>query len=138
MNGAGTSYSPLSYQYRDRNVTGGIVYYRIRQIDFNGDFNDSEIIAVSMDAGGNEVIHLNTSLSNDIFYARVYSPAAGDYLYQIKDVDGKTIASATTTLGKGINNLQIDMSAIGSGVYFFNLRNKNTDSESSTQKFVKL
>lgn len=42
--GAGTSNNVLRYTYIDTNSYTGIVYYRLKQVDYNGDFSYSNII----------------------------------------------------------------------------------------------
>lgn len=46
INGAGTSSRPREYQFEDSDPISGIVYYRLKQVDFNGDFKYSKIVSI--------------------------------------------------------------------------------------------
>ena len=50
MAGAGTTTQPQHYSYYDIAAPEGILYYRLRQIDFNGDYDYSPLRAVQVDA----------------------------------------------------------------------------------------
>lgn len=45
VEGAGTNNRINEYQYQDRNLSAGITYYRLKQIDFDGAFEYSKVIA---------------------------------------------------------------------------------------------
>ncbi|HMR41389.1 MAG TPA: FG-GAP-like repeat-containing protein, partial [Ignavibacteria bacterium] len=44
VNGSGTVNSPVSYSFTDKNLTSGKYKYRLRQIDFNGNFRYYELL----------------------------------------------------------------------------------------------
>jgi hypothetical protein len=46
VNGAGTSNSILDYQFTDYNVSSTINYYRLKQIDFDGMYNYTDLISI--------------------------------------------------------------------------------------------
>jgi hypothetical protein len=48
--GAGTTTQPRHYSYFDITAPAGVLYYRLRQIDFNGDYDFSQLRAVQVDA----------------------------------------------------------------------------------------
>lgn len=47
VKGAGNSSSEKNYEFTDDNVTKGVSYYRIKQTDFDGKYDYSEVVAVS-------------------------------------------------------------------------------------------
>jgi hypothetical protein len=49
--GSGATTSPQHYEFRDENPAPGINYYRLRQIDFDGQASYSDILVVRMDGG---------------------------------------------------------------------------------------
>jgi photosystem II stability/assembly factor-like uncharacterized protein len=48
INGNGTTTLKNSYQFTDEVETAGIYYYKLKQIDYNGDFNYSDVIEVNI------------------------------------------------------------------------------------------
>ncbi|MBK8563113.1 MAG: hypothetical protein IPN76_07120 [Saprospiraceae bacterium] len=50
VNGAGTSFEFQDYSFTDENPLPGKNYYRLRQVDFDGNFEFSKIIMVEIDA----------------------------------------------------------------------------------------
>ena len=50
VQGAGNSSQKIEYSFFDHNATQGINYYRIRQIDFDGDYDYSPIAAVNLES----------------------------------------------------------------------------------------
>ena len=46
--GFGTTTEPKSYSYTDQSVTSGTYYYRLKQIDFDGNFEYSAIVAIEI------------------------------------------------------------------------------------------
>ena len=49
IHGNGTTSSPQTYQYVDETPMSGHNYYRLKQIDFNGQFEYSDIVVVYID-----------------------------------------------------------------------------------------
>lgn len=50
VEGAGTSLIPLNYNYTDRNPFSGVSYYRLKQVDFDGNAQYSEIKSVNYES----------------------------------------------------------------------------------------
>ena len=76
VDGAGTSSNVNNYSYNDKNVSGSVVYYRLRQVDIDGGSMYSSIKSIRMSeavsavriygSNKNVVIDLNTSIKNDL------------------------------------------------------------------------
>jgi len=49
VDGAGNSSRPIDYRIIDAKPSGNIIYYRLKQTDFNGDYSYSEVDLVSFD-----------------------------------------------------------------------------------------
>lgn len=104
----------FQYQYSDNTLGYGTVYYRIKQVDFDGRFSYSKIIAVPMTIS-NTMLYPNPSA--DIIYVR--SDKTIDH-FVIKDIFGKVQISGTAF------NSSIDISSLTNGIYII---------EIDTQKF---
>jgi len=103
--GAGTSYEINNYTYRHVNTSSGISYYRIKQIDFDGNYSYSEIRHTS--------IHKNSQFSIFPNPTRETLYILGDNnsvaKFQILDVQGNSVMST--------ENYQIDLSQLKAGCY---------------------
>jgi hypothetical protein len=65
VEGAGNSTQLLSYSFIDENPVAGVSYYRIRQVDFNGNFSFSQIVAVNFEPGEPVLSSVYPNPSND-------------------------------------------------------------------------
>lgn len=61
IDGAGNSTQPLSYQLLDPEPLNGVVYYRLKQVDFNGMHSYSSFVAVTFNHQKETMIYPNPS-----------------------------------------------------------------------------
>lgn len=123
IDGAGHSNDVNSYSTTDYSPNAGINYYRLRQIDFDGNTDYSPIVSVK--------------LSDEVSGFEIYPNPAMDEL-NIKNIDGQRIAivniSGMIMFEQNVDsNSSIDISQLPAGVYF--ARNV---SSGIAQKFIKL
>ena len=83
-----------------------------------------------------EKIDLYPNPTNGSINFNFVSDAEYDAEIQIMDVIGRVIQSHSTVANRGVNNLQMDVSAIDAGIYFINL--SNADGNVSNHKFIKI
>ena len=106
--GNGTTSTKQDYRFKDESPNG-LVYYRLKQLDFDGRFEYSKIIAI--DSKGEKVASVFPNPSTGIFT-----------ITGIEDTEDETftlINSIGQTLSINVqNNGQMDMSAFPSGVYY--------------------
>ena len=141
VKGAGNSNTVNQYQVYDNDAIAfatqnaiQTIYYRLRQVDFDGTINYSKVISISAteDAVGfdasvypnpfNGTIHVNVSTNtNEETHLEVY------------DLNGKTVYSQTITTLVGNTNFMItDLDKIPAGMYFVKI------SQSDNTKIVKI
>lgn len=128
IDGAGNSSNILNYNQFDFNFdrTKPVSYYRLKQVDFDGQFSYSNIVALE-----------NYTKFGDIL---IYPNPANNFLnltnsnneltvFQIYSVEGKLISK-----GDFISSDQIDLKPFSSGAYIIKLISENTVYQ---QKFIK-
>jgi len=138
VRGAGNSLSQLNYQEMDRNpVYGAVNYYRLKQTDFNGDFEYSKVVPIR---NGEELsnkgftlfpnpvkdklsLEIDPELDEDDYQVRIISP-----LGQI--IDGSIVKASE---GGGV--LVYDLSAVKAGFYFVEVANMATQ-QTYVQQFA--
>jgi cytochrome c peroxidase len=108
------------YSYEDRNVTPGIdYYYRIRQIDVDGNFSMSKIISgrVLID---NPDWEISPNPARD--YVNVYPPFSGEQTFTFSIVNrfGKLWKNEVVTFA---NKLKVSIQDLPRGFYFFTFQN---------------
>lgn len=113
--GAGNSNTILKYEFTDPNPPIGLVYYRLKQTDYDGVYSYSDIIAV------------NSIFSNE----RIISypnPTQDKFLIEMKDIEDQEILISNSVgqqfylpVKKYVNKIELDVSGLKSGIYFVNL-----------------
>ncbi|MCY7291503.1 MAG: T9SS type A sorting domain-containing protein [Ferruginibacter sp.] len=108
------------YSSLDKNISklknNGILYYRIKQIDTNGQFVYSEIKNIRL----SEKIKLITAYPNpvrDVTTIEIDSPTQQDIVMNLITTDGKMLQTITIKANKGINIKKIGMNNYSAGSY---------------------
>ncbi|MDF2457353.1 MAG: type sorting protein, partial [Cytophagaceae bacterium] len=125
--GAGNSQAVLHYTYTDYFLVTGISYYRLKQVDFNGDFHYSKIIAVAKSMG--QHISLVPNPFDDAITISV--DLIGKIHIQIVDVLGKLVYQTTKEGSEGIPTIYPELQA---GTYIITVQ---TDTFVEQQKIIK-
>ena len=136
IKGAGTDESFNTYSYTDLTPIHGDNYYRLKQTDFDGKFEYSEIIVIPISiqhSTSTEVVP-NPVRDNEIslLYTAIHE---GKMQIQILDVNGKLIKKNQLFVVDGKNNFTLNISNLNAGIYFLQTIHKN---ETQTTRFVKL
>lgn len=66
VEGAGTSNDPIDYTYVDRRPYMGTSYYRLKQVDYDGKFGYSEVVAVNGGKVGATIIRTVNLMGQDV------------------------------------------------------------------------
>ncbi len=116
----GNSTTLLSYFLNDANVKTGTYYYRLKQTDFNGMFQYSNVVPVTIADESNafSVVPNPANNSTDIFY-QVYDDAPS--LLKILDAQGKLVYSERIENVRGKRKHTINLSKFSNGLYFIRM-----------------
>ncbi|HKB87379.1 MAG TPA: T9SS type A sorting domain-containing protein [Ignavibacteriaceae bacterium] len=122
VEGGGTTEQPHSYSFSDEGVNGE-VYYRLKQIDFNGRYNYSNIIELSSTSSPD--YHLAQNYPNPFNPTTMISysiPNDGNVSLKIYDVLGKEIKTLVNGYQQaGIHSINFAASGLSSGIYFYKM-----------------
>jgi hypothetical protein len=134
--GNGTTSTGHSYSYTDRNVATGNYSYRLKQIDFNGNFEyfnlSNEVIIgipTKFDLSQNYPNPFNpsTKISFDL-------PVDGKVSFKIYDMSGKELMTLVNEVKTaGYYSVSFNASSLSSGVYFYSL---SADNFTATKKMM--
>jgi hypothetical protein len=116
VQGNGNTNSVSSYQFTDYNPGKGIHYYRLRQIDIDGQFDFSTIVPVRL---GDEMSapYLFPNPVRDQTYLMISSDENKSLPIEIFDLAGHLIFTETVSLQKGNNAVPLSLGGLPTGVY---------------------
>lgn len=131
VNGAGNSNTVKNYLFNDKsmnNIREHFIYYRLKQIDVNGDFEHSVIRVIEINANKDEFTIYPQPAKNQLF---VKCTNSEQFRFDIIDANGRCLI-------KGSNygtQAELDISNLISGLYYLNIT--NAEGEFKVFKFIK-
>ncbi len=124
VEGNGTLNIPKDYSYSDLKLFTGTYNYRLRQVDFNGNFEYFQLPAsVKIGIPGNADVSQNYPNPFNPLTRIDYSiPAQGKVTIAIYDITGREVSKLVDEIKEaGYFTAEFDASALASGVYFYRL-----------------
>ena len=129
IDGNGNSHSAIKYSFTDASPLAGKNFYRLRQVDIDGNSTHSEIVAVS--TGNNTKLSLSPNPVNNILYIE-YDVRNTSQL-SIMDLQGRVLWKQH---GQGTSSLlAVPVQPLSKGVYLLEVVDKQ--GKRQIQKFVK-
>lgn len=117
--GAGNSNREINYEFRDYDPFAGLNYYRLKQVDFNGDVNWSNVITVKVKGSFDLGVYPNPT-KDEVTVSFEYNQSSPGEI-RIIDMMGRTVYAAGLSAQKGQNNLLLDLSQHSKGLYFITI-----------------
>ncbi len=133
ITGAGMSNELKYYTFDDNNPRKGVNYYRLKQVDYNGNSEIFETIAVEYDE--NHAISISSVYQQgDELVFDVGGPIDGDIQIQIHTVDGRLLTQKQLNNDNAQNGkLRVSVPGHSQGYYILRLLANN---QSITRKFA--
>jgi len=133
----GNSSSVLNYQYADNKAPGGNVYYRLMQIDKDGQSSYSNVILIKGEKiNGLALNMLYPNPAKNVLNLIISSPENNNINIMITDLAGKKVYQQAFSLSNGGNNLDLDIARLPAGTYFLKALCDN-GCKTAVSKFVK-
>jgi len=137
VSGSGSSTQPHQYNYIDKNVSNQSYAYRVKQMDFDGQFHYSPVINVDASS-------VVTSFSLNQNYLNPFNPSTKisysipvnnqKVVLKVYDAAGREVAALVNKVEQSGNyEVQFNGSNLASGVYFYRLTAGNF---TSTKKML--
>lgn len=130
--GAGNSNEVLNYEFIDNNPYAKTMYYRLKQVDFDGKWENSEIVAINRNSLG--IIDIFPNPVNDLLHINFNTNEVNDYKVSITNILGEVITE-TTNLGKNKLTLNV-FEELSGGVYFVKIVD-DSNQLITTKKIIK-
>ncbi len=119
--GAGTTLLPQEYLFVDENPLPGTNYYRLRQVDFNGQFSYSPLRSVTFSRSISSLSALPNP-TGDRLTLRWDQPAEPGAFLRIFRMTGEQVYQ--DRLAEGSNTYEADLSRLAPGLYFVEVQGK--------------
>ena len=118
VKGNGTTKEKKAYNYLDVQAKGKKIFYRLKQVDFDGTYSYSEVLIVNKKLDNNLIVVQMTSESTSrLFACMIDAMVAGDAKLQLLDASGKSVWQGKQNMTEGLNNVTVDLSAHREGTY---------------------
>lgn len=122
--GHGTTQEEQSYAYTDERPQAGLNYYRLKQVDFDGKFEYSEVRSVIMQSGVQDEAALYPNPAHaGLVSLNYYAAKEGALNISVFDALGRLMIHQNQALEKEQNLLQLDFSPLTPGTYSVQLDN---------------
>lgn len=125
VNGSGNSNVQINYSFRDNNLQSGKYKYRLKQFDYNGNFEYYNLASeVVVGLPNSFVLKQNyPNPFNPSTKIEFNLPANGNVILKIYDISGKEVSRLINNEFRNAGNYSIDFNAsfLSSGVYFYKL-----------------
>ena len=132
--GAGNSQQLLSYNFSDKLPRSGVNYYRLKQIDYDGTFSYSDVIALQLKLDVQIAAIYPNPVDEDL-YLNFATEAVGEVQISIFSVDGRLLFQNRWQAFAGVNEWQIATENIQKGLYYIKVEQ---DGFEEMLKFTKL
>lgn len=135
VSGQGNSLDETRYLYNDYSPGSSATYYRIKQFDFDGSMDMSNVIVIAQ-SGNKEfkVVNAFPNPTDELFTIQLISPVKDAASVKIRNVSGRTVYNSTIQLNEGINEVDLNVSKLSSGMYIITV----TDERTNTRELIKL
>jgi hypothetical protein len=121
MAGRNLGASPYTYYFRDEHPASGLLYYRLRQVDFDDTTTFSPVAAVRVAAPFEAPISVPPNPDTGLFKLRTAFAAATHLQGTVVNVIGKQVLVINEPLHYGLTNRQLCLSRQPAGLYVLRL-----------------
>jgi hypothetical protein len=128
VDGKGNSNSAITYKSDDKHVVANtIYYYRLKQVDVDGQFEYSNIVSATLIGEKGFVMEsLKPNPAANLVTVSVVTENTQSVDVSVVDMLGRQVLGQAWLLSPGLNGTQLDISALAQGVYHVTVRSANS------------
>lgn len=119
VKGKGTTFTPQTYHFIDRQANPGVNYYRLRQVDFDGQYEYSDVKTVLIPRGEQELL-VFPNPSKGEFQVQLPELLSDDAYLELYDSQGQMIWQMS--LESSSTHTIIQPELLAEGIYFLKLQ----------------
>ena len=114
---SGTTTTPQEYQFLDTKPTGGLNYYRLRQVDTDGRAHLTDVVSVRMGAPVAAALEAWPVPMQSELHLRLTAPATGRATLHLYDLQGRAVLTRELHLTAATTELTVPTAALSAGTY---------------------
>ncbi len=133
--GKGNTSQKSKYNFTDAAPLAGTAYYRLKQVDFDGAFAYSSVIAVDANVMVNNMqlqAHPNP-FSNQVTVT-VTAPQPESATVRLIDMQGRVLLVKQVELSKGLNELELNLNKLAFGMYLLKVSGNGIEASTRIMK----
>lgn len=135
VEGNGTTRKMTQYEYVDKNsYSTPISYYRLKQVDYDGDYDYSPVVAIRSEKVSLETKVYPNPVSGDKVTIELASTSSSDASILVMNSVGQVVKQFTRQLSAGGSVVELGITDLESGVYLLHITH---DGSNSVQKIKK-
>jgi hypothetical protein len=112
----GNSNYIINYEYNDNEPVGGIIYYQLKQTDYDGTTSLSKIVSVEVPEQLIISEFRPNPAKNDVT-VKVSTVRNSDIQFALVSIDGRVVIEKNYNFTKGVNTINLSLNGISSGTY---------------------
>lgn len=121
IQGSNNSNYVIDYAATDDAPLDKLAYYRLKQIDYDGDADYSSLIGVQACIEPQEFNFGHVSFDGVYMNGAIYSDIKQDASFKLYNSQGQCIAATQIYLSEGYNQLRLPMTGLSQGIYYIAL-----------------
>ncbi len=133
VDGAGNSAETNQYEFTDREISNDLIYYRLKQVDFDGNYHYSAIVSVNRKT---DVVLVYPNPSSGNITIDFPKNSSGNYSIKYKDNLGKAFSEKAEVSSETLSYSSSLFESLPSGIYFVEITDENGNLI-SIQKVIK-
>lgn len=120
--GAGNSHSTINYNAIDKDPFSGLSYYRLKQTDFNGDFEYSPIVSVFLENQHDQGVTVYPNPASK--YVTIKGQFIKDSPMEMYSSKGQEVTSFVKIIQRSAYNVLLDVSFLVPGIYYVKINSR--------------
>lgn len=129
IQGAGNTTSESNYRFVDNSLTENMYYYRLKQVDFDGAYKYSDVIAIATTGDNHfKVVSAFPNPATDVFNVHLFMDHEDVVSLKLSQANGRAVYSTQESYNRGSNHITVPVSGLAKGVYLLTIFNEGTNS----------
>jgi len=123
VDGAGNSQNAIDYQFDDFGIRSGVAFYKIIQVDFNGESSESKTISLDKNNINSAIVSTYPNPAKDELFVEIQTKnLIGTIELELQSPTGKILYSMQIENEKGTSLKKIPLNTFAQGIYLLVLK----------------